>query len=75
MKIKITFKDPDGVYDSITQAARGSLPAGLSAGERDAIMERRYEEATRQLRLWIKYGEYVTIEFDTDAKTATVLPI
>lgn len=23
---------------------------------------------------WVKYGEYVTIEFDTDAGTATVVP-
>jgi hypothetical protein len=24
---------------------------------------------------WVKYGEYITIEFDTEAGTATVVPV
>jgi len=31
-------------------------------------------EIKEDLATWIKYGESIKIEFDTDEKTATVLP-
>ena len=77
MKITITFKDPDGVSDSIAAAARESVAAyapGLEKDEIDEVIGRREEKLTDALSRWIEYGEYVRIEFDTEAKTATVLP-
>jgi hypothetical protein len=73
MKINVMLKDPDGVYDSIEQAVEASLPDGLSAREKAALAEARREETSEALRKWIEHGEYVSIEFDTEAMTATVV--
>jgi hypothetical protein len=59
MKLKITLKDPDGVYESI----------------KNAVDSTDFEFIEEQCKPWIKYGEYVTIEIDTDAGTATVCKV
>ena len=68
MKIRLSFKDPDILYDSgIEEKVRDSLPEGLSKEER--------EESVRALitDLWMEYGEYLEVEFDTEARTARVV--
>jgi len=78
MKIKIHLKDPDGVYESINCAAKRSVEEiiglKLSDSERESLVEGRHESMSESCSKWIKYGEYVTIEIDTDAGTAVVLP-
>lgn len=73
MKIKITMKDPDGVYECVREAISASLPSGLSHGEIDALSKARGEEVDQTLRRWFEYAEYLTVEVDTEAKTITVL--
>lgn len=77
MKIKITLKDPDGFCDAIRDAARESVNAisGISEDEAEELEDSRHEEISASLAKWVEYGEYVRIEFDTEAKTATVLPV
>lgn len=74
MKFRITLKDPDGFYEGIRDAAESSLKKekGLSAEERESLIESRVEKIGESLKKWVEYGEYVDIEFDTDAMTATV---
>lgn len=76
MKISVTLKDPDGVYESISQAMeeqeRALVAGGMAADEAAAAIEVRRENVQQQLTRWIEYGEYLTVEFDTDAQTATV---
>lgn len=69
MKIQITFKDPDGVYEAIQEKAESQL-----VNAEDEIIEKRMQSIQKQLESWIKYNEYITVEFDTEAKTATVIP-
>ena len=75
MKIKITLKDPDGVYEALNDAADKSLieVSGITSEERKSLYGLRRESISSDCKQWIKYGEYVTIEIDTDAKTAKVL--
>lgn len=74
MKINITFKDQDGPLDAIVDEVRKGLDSlPLSESEKEKLDESRIEEVQSLLSPWLKYGEYVCIEFDTDAKTATVL--
>lgn len=75
MQVRITLKDPDGVYDSIQKAAEKAIAAieGLEHDGREELVERRREKIGESLRPWIEYGEYVTLEFDLDAGTATVI--
>ena len=72
MKLSITFKDPDVVHDAAYDCVKASIPEGLSQDEIDMIGEMRTAEIKQKLSKWITYGEYVTIEFDLDAGTATV---
>ena len=74
MKFKITLKDPDGAYNSIREAARteAALVEGLSPADREALMEGIVDEAETVLRRWLRYGEYLTVEVDTQAQTARV---
>lgn len=76
MKIQIQFKDPDGFYDCVRDAVKSSLSElkGLDPDERESLIEERHNKVAEKCRQWIKYGEYVAIEIDTDSGTATVLP-
>lgn len=73
MKIRIDLKDPDGVFESKLAAIRASVATieGLSESESAELIDRRMEQMN--LGPWVKYGEYVSIEIDTVAGTATVL--
>jgi hypothetical protein len=74
MKISITLKDPDAVYEAIQDHVRGSLKAtGLTEREIDKVTDGRESELGRSLSKWVKHGEYVTVEFDTEANTATII--
>ena len=76
MKIKVYLKDTDGFYDGIADAVRDSMAefdGKLTESEKDDVANRRSGEANEVLRRWVEFGEYVSIEFDTQAKTATVL--
>jgi hypothetical protein len=74
MKFTVMFKDPDGVYDSLDHAAKelAATVEGIDDDEREALSETRREKIGQFVSRWITYGEYITIEFDTEAKTAIV---
>ena len=57
MIIRATFKTPDVLDYSLADA-------GLDEDET--------AEAKEKLSKWIKYGECITVEFDTDKMTAEV---
>lgn len=75
MKFLVHLKDSDGFYESVQEAAKqaASKIVGLENDERKYIEERRAETINGFLNKWVEYGEYVTLEFDTDANTATVV--
>ncbi len=75
MKISITMKDPDCLYESIQEAVKGSIPAGTDETEAEMLVEHRCEKLREMLvAKWFEYGEYLTVEIDTEAQTATVIP-
>jgi hypothetical protein len=59
MIITLTFKSPDGVWDSLEDA-------GLDPNELP-------DDVDRVLTRFVEYREYVRIELDTEAGTARVL--
>jgi hypothetical protein len=74
MKIQVTLKDPDGFSNSIDEAVQKSLSdLGLEEDEMEPLIERRREKVEAKLERWVRYNEYVTVEFDLDAGTATVV--
>jgi hypothetical protein len=75
MKILVTMKDPDTLYDAIKETA-DALPMidGLTPGEMALVRERRAEEARTVCYRWFERGEYLTVEVDTEAETCIVVP-
>jgi hypothetical protein len=74
MKFKVTMKDPDTLSDAIEEAVEDDLVKveGLTDEDREALFDTRRERASELAAKWFKYGEYLTVEIDTEAKTATV---
>lgn len=75
MKIKVTMKDPDTLGDALDDAVRGELEKvdGLTAEDRAELFDSRRATAGRSAAKWFRYGEYLSVEIDTEAGTATVL--
>lgn len=75
MKFTVTFKDPDTLHDTIREAAKTEAAAvtDIDDDEREMLAESRAAKLGDLCRQWFKWSEYVSIEIDTEAKTATVL--
>lgn len=76
MKIQITMKDPDTLHDAIREAVEEelSLIPSITDVERDELLEGRCERLNEIASKWFKYGEYLTVELDSDANTCAVIP-
>lgn len=77
MKFLVTMKDPDGADSSIERAA-GQYACeveNLDEEDRDDLAASKRERLGEWLSRWLKHGEYITIEFDTEANTARVVPV
>lgn len=74
MKFTVTMKDPDVLHEAAQDAAEAYAQSveGLDDDEREALRELRYEKLTEFAGDFMRYGEYLDVEFDLVAKTATV---
>ena len=76
MKVKVFIKDPDVLQDAVEEAVDEELKnSGLAEDEQEAVRELRIEKALDVANTWWEYGEYITVEFDTEARTARVVPV
>ncbi len=74
MKFKVSMKDPDTLHDAITDALKGDLTLrGFDPEELEAVTEVRRRKLEDVCSTWFKYGEYLTVEVDTDERTCTVV--
>ena len=77
MKIRVTLKDPDTMHDAVVDAVlkhTKDTVSGVSAQEIRAIATERHCEVRSDITdKWMPDGEYLTVEFDTEAGTATVI--
>jgi hypothetical protein len=74
MKIKVTMKDPDTMYDAVQDAVKEEVEMlNLPKDEYDALIELRADKEREKLSKWFRYSEYLSVEFDTETMTATVL--
>lgn len=76
MKFSVQLKDPDGFYDGVHDAVKAQIDelGKLSDDERESLEEIRMNSINEAIDKWVEYNEYITIEFDTEANTATVVP-
>ncbi len=75
MKFRVTMKDPDTLQDAISSAVETDvlMADGLDSDERESVAEKRREKVAKLCSEWFKFGEYLTVEVDTEARTATVV--
>lgn len=60
MKIRLTFKSPDAVSEGLADAGMNPwLP--------------EYDELYSELAEFIRYGEYIDVEYDTETKQMSVV--
>ncbi len=74
MKIIVTMKDTDVLQDAIEDAVKEDVAKlNLSVAEAAVVEELRSEDAAEIASKWFEYGEYLTVEIDTNAETIRVL--
>lgn len=78
MKIKVVMKDPDTMPDAVREAVEKDvnelrIRENLPMDEAEGLIESRTEKMQTLLGRWFQYSEYLAVEFDTEAMTATVL--
>lgn len=73
MKFIVNFKTPDAVNDAIKEYARQWLPEPDSLEDESLLCDITDKLQTCALK-WVHYGECISVEFDTEADTATVIP-
>lgn len=77
MKVIITFKTPDATHHAIERALEYNEELEAIEDEEERSWKKEELEASldEALSKWIRYSEYIDIEIDTEAGTATVLPV
>lgn len=76
MKFTVTMKDPDALHDSVYSNVSEEVGA-LELTDLDEIKEltdQRYNKAMEVVNRWFRFGEYLSVEIDTEAGTCVVLP-
>ena len=78
MKIKVTMKNPDALEHYVCEAVKDHFKndignVNIDPDELDFMIESKIEDIEEIASTWFKYGEYLTVEFDTDTKTIEVL--
>lgn len=74
MIIRIVMKSPDAVSYAVEAAVHEELQSSVGKPvDADEIRE-TISSTLSSIERWVKYGEYVTIEIDTDQGTAVVVP-
>lgn len=71
MTFRVTFKNPDAIDEAFNEAeayAREIMPL-------EEIDEKVVQPMSTVVDRFVKYNELITIEFDTIAKTAVVVPV
>jgi hypothetical protein len=75
-KFRVTMKDPDTLHDACKDAAAEQLESvkGIDGDERESLVDQRAQKLRDFCGQWFRYGEYLTVEIDTDAGTCVVVP-
>lgn len=73
MKIKVTMKCPDAIYDAVGAEVESEIENICDDTDPiDVDADARRDEILSDLSKWVKYNECVTVEFDTAEGTARV---
>jgi hypothetical protein len=71
MKFRVVMYGKDDLANHI-EAALDEVKPALDDDARDAKWGEVYEFCKQK---WFEYGDYLTVEIDTEAQTCTVVPV
>ena len=74
MKLKLTFKTPDVIDFSLNDLFI-TYDDNDEKQEVDEVDGLTRDDIAYDLRKYIEYGEYLTVEYDTDTKKMAVIPV
>lgn len=75
MILKLTLKSPDAISEFFEESVEQFRPSDMNDEDWEQYnREDAKLKLIQSLQKWIKWQEYVYIEFDTEKGTATVLP-
>ncbi len=79
MKLYLTFKTPDVLREAAKEKADDVVEEqnqdnNLSPDDADELRHETFHKFMKLGRKFVRDGEYVTLELDTDAETCTVVP-
>jgi len=74
MKIRLGFKTPDVVEYAVREAVEQEMAKVKDGHEDDVDADDLKYEAEQACKKFVKYGECITVEVDTDTGEAKVLP-
>lgn len=80
MKLHVTFKTPYALSDSAKEKAdeiveEQNQDGKMSEDDEEDLRTETFHKLMSAGRKFIRDGEYVTIEIDTDTGTAKVIPV
>jgi len=74
MKIRIMMKSPDALFLGIREALKDvEVPDNLDDYEKEEYLEEKSNECWEVASKWMRSGEYLMVEMDTEAETCVVL--
>lgn len=74
MKFTVSMKTPDTLTDAIRDAVEKEVEQiEVDEDEFESIVEDRCLKVRNICRKWFRYGEYLEVEIDTEAKTCVVV--
>lgn len=74
MKFKVTMKDSDVLYDAINDALDEEL-IDISEDEAEVLRDIRMEKIQDITGEWFEYGEYLTVEINTEEHSIRVVAV
>ena len=75
MKVRLTFKTPDVVDYAIEDLDPVDDQNLEDLGESEAEAEDLKDDIRRSCEKWVKNGEYLTVEIDTETGTCTPIKV
>lgn len=74
MKFKVSMKCPDALDKAIENACDREVVGPEDSEELDIAYNDLVRKTENLCQKWFKYGEYLTVEIDTEQETCEVCP-
>jgi len=75
MRFQVTFKTPDSLENTVDEETEYELSTLEDEFQDDENREEIKAKLMKFASKWVKWSEYITVEFDLEAETCKVLEV